>query len=383
MRRPALRVFRARALIAPLVVTACLAVPALAHAAARETPAATVSNATPTNGRIAFYDFVTNQIYAANPDGTALTQLTHEPSGFSAQWPNWSPFGTHILFTLLNQSNGMGRIWVMNADGTGQRKIASDAPAWRDYQPKYTPDGKHIVFTRCPSDGPCAIWIMRSDGTRKHLVIPFLKKPTETSNFDPSVSPNGRHIAFDRQGYRGIISQVWVADISGRHAHPLTAPRLEAAQPTWSPNGTHISFVSNFARAQSGIYVMRANGTDVTRLALTKWPTNNFGPVYAPSGSQIAFSSDRMHPDLCCEDLFVMGADGSQQHLVATGLQGVIEVAWGTAPLIAAGSPGTLSHPPAVPHVSGSARSPRCDYAPPMLTGGRCSVAAEMRQWRL
>ena len=47
---------------------------------------------------------------------------------------------------------------------------------------------------------------------------------------------------------------------------------------------------------------MGANGTGVTRLATSKWPTNNFGPVYAPGGGQIAFSSDRRHPDLCCED---------------------------------------------------------------------------------
>jgi len=381
-------------------MAACLAVPAVATAAtataataatptaataatptAATTPAA--SAATPAPGRIAFFDYVTNQIYAANPDGTALTQLTHEPSGFSAQWPNWSADGTHILFARINMSTGMGRIWIMNADGTGQRKIASDSPAWRDYEPKYTPDGKHIVFTRCPSDGPCAIWIMRSDGTRKHLVIPFLKKPTETNNFDPSVSPNGRHIAFDRFGFHGIVSQVWVADISGRHAHPLTAPRLEAAEPTWSPDGNHISFTSNSSRAQSGIYVMRANGTAVTRLALTKWPTNNFGSAYAPSGSQIAFSSDRMHPDLCCEDLFVMDATGSHQHLVVTGIQGAIEVAWGTAPLIAAGSPGTLSRLPSMGHASGNARSLRCVDEPPVITGGRCSVAAEMKHWRL
>ena len=122
----------------------------------------------------------------------------------------------------------------------------------------------------------------------------------------------------------------------------MTAPRLEAGQPAWSPNGGHIAFASNTDRPQSGIYVMRANWTWVKRLASTKWPTNNFGPSYAPDGGQIAFSSDRRHPDLCCEDLFVMNADGTHQHLVSTGLQGVVDLAWGTAPLAratAAGGP--------------------------------------------
>ena len=118
---------------------------------------------------------------------------------------------------------------------------------------------------------------------------------------------------------------------------------------------------------------MRANGTAVTRLATTKWPTDNFGPAYSPDGTQIAFSSDRRHSDLCCEELFVMRADGSQQHLVDTGLQGVLGVAWGTAPLVPAGSPGTLSRLPADAHLSGTADYVTgCRELPARLTGLRC-----------
>ena len=170
---------------------------------------------------------------------------------------------------------------------------------------------------------------MRSNGTRRHLVVPFINAPNETNNFDPAVSPDGRRITYTRFGFDGITSQVWVASINGRHAHPLTTPRLEAGQSNWSPAGSHIAFASNSARPQSSIYVMRANGTAVTRLATSKWPTSNFGPAYAPGGAQIAFSSDRRHPDLSSEDLFVMRANGSQQHLVDTGIHGVVDVAWG------------------------------------------------------
>jgi Tol biopolymer transport system component len=98
------------------------------------------------------------------------------------------------------------------SDGTGQRRLASDAPGYSDHQPKYTPDGRHIVFTRCaPDDGLCAIWIMRSNGTRPHLVIPFIESPNETNNFYPVVSPDGRRITYARFGFDGIRAQVWVA----------------------------------------------------------------------------------------------------------------------------------------------------------------------------
>ena len=335
---------RAAAASARLAVTAALAVgcltisiaPALAAGsqtnarAAASAPAASL----PADGRIAFSDFVTQQIYTVNPDGTGLAQLTHEPAPrIAARWPNWSPDGSRILFVRFNPSNGAGRIWIMNANGTGQHQLTSDAPGYRDYQPKYTPDGKRIVFTRCaPGDGLCAIWIMRANGTGRRLLVPSLTSPTETNNFDPAVSPDGRQISFERFGFHGITSQVWVASINGKHAHPLTAPGLEAVQSAWSPDGSHISFADNANRAQSSVWVMRADGTGMRKLAVSKWPHNNFGAVYAPSGDQIAFSSDRRHPDFCCVDLFVMRANGARQHLIPTGKKGVIDITWGPAP---------------------------------------------------
>jgi TolB protein len=367
---------RAVAALRALVVAASLVAAGLTITAP---PAAAAGP--PTTGRIAFWDFVTNQIYAVNPDGTGLAQLTHEPQGISAQGPAWSPGGSRILFARVNLSNGLGRIWIMNANGTGQHRLVSDVPGQSDIEPTYSPDGRQIVFLRClPNFEQCAIWIMRSDGTHRRLVIPFLTIPNETNNFDPKVSPDSRRITFTRFGFRGIIAQVWVASINGTHAHPVTAPRLEGGQPAWSPSGRHIAFADNAARPQSSIDVMKANGTAVTRLATTRWPTDNFGPAYSPDGSKIAFSSDRRHPDLCCEELFVMRADGSHQHLVDTGLQGVVGAAWGTAPQVPAGSSGTLSRLPAGAHVPGAARYVAvCHEMPLLRTSMHCPITPSRR----
>ena len=180
----------------------------------------------PATGRIAFSDFVTSQIYAVNPDGTGLAQLTHEPQGIAARWPDWSPDGSRILFVRFNPSNGMGRIWIMNADGTGQRRLASDAPGYSDYQPRYAPDGRHIVFTRCsPNDGLCAIWIMRSDGTHRRLVVPFIEAPNETNNFDPKVSPDGRQHHLHPVRVQGSH----LAGLGGPHQRHACAPADRAA----------------------------------------------------------------------------------------------------------------------------------------------------------
>jgi Tol biopolymer transport system component len=219
-------------------------------------------------GRIAFDDFMTGQIYAVNPDGTALVQLTQETNHYAARWPDWSPDGSHLLFVRLNTSNGMGRVWIMRSDGSGQHKVTSDAPGYRDYQPNYTPDGRHIVFPRCkPDDGVCAIWIMRSDGTDKRALTPYKEGVREAVDFFPSVSPDGRQVAYTAFGQGGITVQTRVMRIDGTHNHAISPPALEAAAPDWSPNGRRLTVSSNWARLNNNVYSMRPDGSGIRTTA--------------------------------------------------------------------------------------------------------------------
>ena len=135
----------------------------------------------------------------------------------------------------------------MNADGTGPRQLVSDAPGYRDHQPSYAPDGRHIVFSRCsPGDDQCAIWIMRSDGTRRHLVVPFIEAPNETNNFDPKISPDGR-----RDQLRPVrVQRDHLAGLGGRRQRQTSAPadRAEAGGSwpqlvtRWQPHRVHHQF---------------------------------------------------------------------------------------------------------------------------------------------
>src|SRR5436189_5311614 len=93
------------------------------------------------NGRIAFSDYVSGQIYAVNPDGSALRQLTRTKPSRGADFPSWSPNGKKILFSRfrndLPDNNDNSRIWIMNADGANKRKLADDVHFFRDYTPKF------------------------------------------------------------------------------------------------------------------------------------------------------------------------------------------------------------------------------------------------------
>jgi TolB protein len=292
------------------------------------------------NGRIAFSDYVSGQIFAVNPDGSALRQLTHTGPSRGTDFPSWSPNGRRIVFSRFrtDSPDDNSRIWIMNADGTNKHQLADDVSGFRDYTPKFTPDAAQIVFTRCqPDDGVCAIWKMRADGTHKHALTPYVHGPqNEAIDFNLSISPDGKRIAFTRFAADGFAARVFVMGADGSHPHPVTPPRLEAGAPDWSPSGHRIVFNSNQPRNGASLFTMKPDGSDLHRLTPDRFPHNDALPSYSPTGNYIAFVSDRNYPDACCLDLFAIKPDGSGDHMIDTGLSdaGIVWPSWGTAPLL-------------------------------------------------
>src|SRR5919197_1649983 len=113
----------------PILVAACVC-PLLACGAA---PAGATFPGP--NGRIAFSDYMSGQIYAVNPDGSALEQLTHTGPSRGTDWPSWSPNGKRIVFSQfrLDTADDHARVWIMNANGTNAHRLADDTKGFRDY----------------------------------------------------------------------------------------------------------------------------------------------------------------------------------------------------------------------------------------------------------
>jgi Tol biopolymer transport system component len=316
----------ALAFIAALALAAALA---LVAARASAGPARVAARGA--QQKIAFWDFVSGQVYTVNANGSGLRQLTHATGGVQAMFPEFSPNGKLIVFSVGNPTHPW-RIWVMHSDGSHQRQLTADTKGFRDSTPVYTPDGRAIVFSRCqPGDGVCAIWKMNADGTHKHALTPYVSSGLhERVDFSPAVSPNGKWIAFGRFESNGIQAQIYVMKANGGKPHAVTAPRLEAAAPAWSPDSRWIAFYTNNNRTGSRVFAIRPNGSGLRALTPNRFPHNDADPSYSPDGKQIAFSSDRRYPDGCCFDLFEMRANGNREHKVNLNLHhaGILGPVW-------------------------------------------------------
>ena len=280
------------------------------------------------NGRIAFgvraADGSAN-IFSALPDGTGLRQLTtgsgnHLCAAYSAD-------GQQIAY--CSDASGSFEIWAMKQNGTRRHQV-THLNEFSTF-PDFSPNGSRIAFTSyVDADGSDEIYVVNaSNGLGLTKLTDCPGAGTFCINDFPAWSPNGRQIAyihaerFDGDG-NALDEQVWVMDADGGHNHALTTDAPPKDQvPDWSPDGSKLAYASGLS-----IWVMNANGTNQHQLTgcgpLDPSPCatgDDFGPAWSPDGTKIAFLRAFQELGINSRPVFVMNADGSNQHQLVAGLR--------------------------------------------------------------
>lgn len=210
-------------------------------------------------------------------------------------------------------------VQVIRPDGSGDSVLIGGEQYSGIGQPAWSPDGTRLVVA-ASEDGD-EFLVVRCDGTID-TVIADLQMETasyplsiDTPNH-PSWSPDGSTIAFtSADGLflvdpAGALPTRQINELSGSEMVDLSVTVVRG-RASWSPDGTRLVFGATDGTENTDLYVIGVDGSGLTRL--TTDPGDDYQPAWSPDGSRIAFRSSRDGK------LWVMEADGSQQHSLFSG----------------------------------------------------------------
>jgi len=184
---------------------------------------------------------------------------------------SWTPDAKWLIFTGGRKPKGSTTnefdIFKIASDGSGKEINLTNSPGLDD-GPEVSPDGKWIYFNSTRS-GQMQIWRMRADcaanpqkknNSKEDKACGAAERLTNDQTWNdwfPHFSPDGKWITIISYGldveatnhpyYKHCMIRLMPADGS---APPKTIAYVYGGQgtinvPSWSPDGTHVAFVSN------------------------------------------------------------------------------------------------------------------------------------------
>ncbi|MEO8175927.1 MAG: CehA/McbA family metallohydrolase [Sphingomicrobium sp.] len=218
-----------------------------------------------------------------------IPQLTTGPASVA-----FTPDGRSLIYAMG------GSLW-RQAIGSGEAVELTHATAAYDYQPEVARDGRSVVFTRYAGD---AFELWRCDlstGREQQLTS------GGAVNLEPRLSPDGKRIAWVSTQGTGHFN-LFIADIGARglrNARPLLGERKSrisryyysafdhALNPSWTPDGKRILYVSNteVAWGTGDIWSVAVDNPTDRRKLVSEETSWNARPETSPDGRRILFAS--------------------------------------------------------------------------------------------
>jgi TolB protein len=206
-----------------------------------------------------------------------------------------------------NSCCGHSSIFIMHADGSHTTRVTSENQ--HDDLPAWSPDGSTIAFYSDRS--PSGIWTVNADGSNlRSLVSAPGLYPSE-----PAWSPNGHSLAFSEtttDSLSNFVDIIEIADADGSNAHQLITAAADVASPSWSPDGTRITFV---AGVSPHLFVINTDGTAEHQIT----DGFDFQPQWSPDGSHIAFTTLDNNNVGVLAQITVASPDGSNRRALTSG----------------------------------------------------------------
>lgn len=184
-------------------------------------------------------DGKTRHLYVMEDNGTNVQKITN--SKFYDRSPRWFPDGKQILFerdlTFGNGGKFDAQIFKIDVDGRNEQLILADHPT--DSEPSVSPDGKHIAFIS-KRTGEWDIFVLNLENQQLAQLTDNLGEGWSNRT---DWSPDGKNIAYEHEGEDGETIHIMNSDGTGKkRLSPRRPAPFFLGAPRWSPSGKYIMY---------------------------------------------------------------------------------------------------------------------------------------------
>jgi dipeptidyl aminopeptidase/acylaminoacyl peptidase len=215
-------------------------------------------------------------VWMASWDGKENIRITSTKDGESS--PRWSPDGRYLSFISSRDGGKGGQVWLLDRRGGEATRLTEIKGGVSGYE--WSPDAARLALVVDDPD---------DDTTGGDSTKAKAPKPIVLDRY---------HFKQDIQGYLGNTrSHLYLFDVAAKKLDTLTSGKYDENNPSWSPDGKMIAFVSDRSpdpdkSINTDIYLIEARkGAEMRRLTTFEGDDNNSGSklAWSPDGKSIAY----------------------------------------------------------------------------------------------
>ncbi len=245
-------------------------------------------------------------ICITNNDGKDLKRLT-ETKAYEGE-PKFSHDSSQIVFVSERENPSWGKIFTMNVDGSNQKQVTSDN--FYDYSPIFSNDSSEIIFIRDKGNNHTDIYSIHRDGSNLRRLT-----SDEIPKSFLSLTTNGKNVRYNAFNLKTQEVEIYEMNYDGSGGKLVLKLPKSDGEAGFSPDEKKVVFISTgmtdykkdfYTHAE--IFIMNSDGSNRRQITNTKTYKEN--PSFSPNGEKIMFLS--LEKDGRGKgQITIMNADGS------------------------------------------------------------------------
>jgi Tol biopolymer transport system component len=218
-------------------------------------------------------------LYTIPSTGGVARRITDDPA--HDMLPRFTHDGRSVLFA--SDRSGRWQVWEIPAEGGTARRVRTNEAT--EYQVDESPDGRTLAFLSNESGPESLLLLPRAGGAARVLV----RHGANTIMGNPDWSPDGSQITFSSNWRVG--HQIYVVDAGSGEARRISPLHRGGCEPRFSPDGGRVLYVDRGHLGDTSL-LTEIDLVSGARKTVVDWPALNYDPAYSPDGREIAFASN-------------------------------------------------------------------------------------------